>query len=138
MFPTPSQDNLLEMALQMLDSTEFIEHHGVMIMLIVEHWVNEEDISAARAFLDKMAGEQAIQPGFVRRFTIQSLEDHRKLTTVTVWTAMSDYERWIHEVLPGLRGERGFSFIDHRSELSVIDDERLPAKNQGSLSGKGD
>ena len=114
------------MALQMLDSSDFKEDYEFMIMLIVEHLVDDSDLEVAKDYLLKKAEEQSTQPGFIRRFTVQSLEDQRKLTTVTLWRNMSDYEHWINEVLPDLRGKKSFSFIEHHSELSVVDDERLP------------
>lgn len=97
-----------------------------MIMFIAEHWVQDDQVEAAKTYLEMKAREQAVQPGFVRRYTVSNPDDPTKITSVTLWQSREHFNRWVNDVMPTLPSTGTFGWRRYWSESSEVHGEQLP------------
>ncbi len=65
-----------------------------MIGVLTHHWAKEDRLEEARALLDRNGAAQSRAPGFGSRWTLYSLTDPTKITTLVTWDSNEIYDAW--------------------------------------------
>ena len=65
-----------------------------MIGVLTHHWAKADKIEEARKLLDGNGLAQSKAPGFGSRYTLYSLADPTKITTLVTWDSNDIYDAW--------------------------------------------
>ena len=65
-----------------------------MIGILTHHWAKEDNLTEARALLERNGEAQSKAQGFGTRQTLYSFSDRTKITTLVTWQSNEIYNAW--------------------------------------------
>ena len=65
-----------------------------MIGVLTHHWAKNGRVDEAAALLDGNGQAQSRAPGFVVRYSLASISDPAKLSSLVVWESDEIYDAW--------------------------------------------
>ncbi len=65
-----------------------------MIGVLTHHWAKDGRVEEAAALLDGNGQAQSRAPGFVVRYSLASMSDPTKLSSLVVWESEEIYDAW--------------------------------------------
>ena len=65
-----------------------------MIGVLTHHWAKAEKVAEAKTLLNRNGLAESKAPGFGSRFTLYSLSDPAKITTLVTWEGNEIYDAW--------------------------------------------